>query len=523
MSFVIAAIFAGLVAFWLYKQTRKPEKFPPGPPRWPVIGSIPYISNKENSLLLGLRQPVAKFGPIMGFYIGSEPAVLVADFEVLKEICKLDSTSYRPNLSPMHFFRQGWQTMQDPADKNDGRPPGVIFSNGNYWRQQRRFLSKNLKDFGFGKSSLETLLDEEVLSLCRHMWKESGQGTLPVSLMLPLKGVIISILWTILFGEQRDLNDPDLVQLIKLIDEGLRVVPVQTFLGLILPDPGMTNWPILNKLSGVDILELIWTETNRFIGREITRHRNTFDENNIRGFVDRQLLEIQKTTDPKSSMFGETGFFAMFNNVADIFVAGQDTTSSTILWTLLYLLHHPEVQAKVHQELDEVVGRGRRPGLKDQDNLNYLNAVLLESHRCIGHVPLGVVRQAQEDVQAGQYRIPKGAMIMSGLYFIMNDPKYFENPELFNPDRFIDPDSGKFVSNERVIPFGLGKRNCLGQALGEQEVYIFVAGILSMFEIMPVAGFELPSYKIESSYPGGMVRSAPKFDFIAKPRVDAIN
>jgi len=63
---------------------------------------------------------------------------------------------------------------------------------------------------------------------------------------------------------------------------------------------------------------------------------------------------IQATADPNSSMFGETGFYAMFNNVTDIFIAGQDTTSSSILWTFLYLLHHPDVQTKVHQELDEV-------------------------------------------------------------------------------------------------------------------------------------------------------------------------
>lgn len=171
----------------------------------------------------------------------------------------------------------------------------------------------------------------------------------------------------------------------------------------------------------------------------------------------------------------------------------------------------------------QVVGRGRRPGLKDRDNLHYLNAVILESHRCISHVPLGVVRQAQEEVLAGPYIIPKGATILSGLYFIMNDPDEFENPELFNPDRFIDSVTKKFLPNERVIPFGLGKRNCLGQALGEQEFYIFVGGILSMFEIRQVPGTKLPSYGIEFSFPIGMVRSAPKFDVLLKSRVDVFN
>jgi len=165
------------------------------------------------------------------------------------------------------------------------------------------------------------------------------------------------------------------------------------------------------------------------------------------------------------------------------------------------------------------MGRGNRPGLKDRSNLHYLNAVLLESHRAISHVPFGVVRQAQCEVKAGPYVIPKGATVLSGLYFIMNDEEHFVDPEKFNPERFLDPVTRKFIHNERVIPFGVGKRNCLGQALGEQEFYMFVAGILSMFEIQQVPGTELPSYNIESSFPTGMVRSAPKFDLILKPRV----
>jgi hypothetical protein len=162
-------------------------------------------------------------------------------------------------------------------------------------------------------------------------------------------------LWTILFGEQQDLNDPKLAQLIRLIDEGLRVVSPQTFLGLILPDPAMTMWPILKNLTGMDMVEKLRAGTNTFIGQCIKQHRQTMDENNIRGFVDRQFVEVQKTSDPQSSFYGETGYYAVFNNVADIFIAGQDTTSSSIIWTFLYLLHHPDVQKKVHQELDEVL------------------------------------------------------------------------------------------------------------------------------------------------------------------------
>ena len=105
----------------------------------------------------------------------------------------------------------------------------------------------------------------------------------------------------------------------------------------------------------------------------------------------------------------------------------------------------------------------------------------------------------------------------------MNDPAFFKDPEKFNPDRFIDPETKKFVPNKRVIPFGLGKRNCLGQALGEQEFYMFVGGILASFEVRKVPGKKLPSYDIEESFPIGMVRSAPKFDLLLKARVESFD
>ncbi len=167
-----------------------------------------------------------------------------------------------------------------------------------------------------------------------------------------------------------------------------------------------------------------------------------------------------------------------------------------------------------------MIGKGRQPQVKDKEHLHFLNAVLLESHRAIGHVPFGVVREAKADVRAGKYVIPKGATVLSGIYFIMNDPAYFEHPEKFNPYRFLDPKTKKFITNERVIPSGLGKRNCLGQALGEQEFFLFVGGLLAKFEILQVPGTELPSYNIQSSFPVGMVRSAPKFDVILKPRIE---
>ncbi len=129
MHFIIVSIFAILFAIWYHKRTKKPPGFPPGPPRWPIVGSLPFIAGKNGNLLLGLRDNVKKYGPVVGYYIGNTPTVLVSDFNVLKEICKLDSLSYRPSISPIHFYTEGWETMKGAGPENIGRSPGINFTN----------------------------------------------------------------------------------------------------------------------------------------------------------------------------------------------------------------------------------------------------------------------------------------------------------------------------------------------------------------------------------------------------------
>ena len=89
MNVIFVSIFAALFGVWFYRRTRKPPNFPPGLPRWPVLGSLPHISNKQNNLLFGLRGIVKNFGSVVGYYVGSTPIVLVADFELLK-VTKVD-------------------------------------------------------------------------------------------------------------------------------------------------------------------------------------------------------------------------------------------------------------------------------------------------------------------------------------------------------------------------------------------------------------------------------------------------
>jgi cytochrome P450 len=120
-----------------------------------------------------------------------------------------------------------------------------------------------------------------------------------------------------------------------------------------------------------------------------------------------------------------------------------------------------------------------------------------------------------EDIQLGGFTIPKGTTVLPSLFHALHDPNHFKEPNVFNPDRFINAE-GKFVYDDRMIAFGVGKRVCLGQTLAEKEFFIFFTGILQQFEILPVPGAVLPSYV--DIYPKAIIRSAPQYEVIFKKR-----
>jgi cytochrome P450 len=150
--------------------------------------------------------------------------------------------------------------------------------------------------------------------------------------------------------------------------------------------------------------------------------------------------------------------------------------------------------------------------------LHYLNAVLQESFRTASLVASGVPHYTTKAIKLDSYIIPKGSIIYGSLYHIMNDPEYFKDPHSFKPERFIDGE-GKFVLNDRIFPFGIGKRICLGQTLAEKEFYIFFAGMMQQFQMAAAPGKKLPSYDFDQSFPKGSLRTVPPYDVILKNRL----
>ena len=185
----------------------------------------------------------------------------------------------------------------------------------------------------------------------------------------------------------------------------------------------------------------------------------------------------------------------MRNTTFDLVISGSDTTATTICWILLYLLHNPEVETRLHEEINDVISRNRPPSLTDRRDMPYMEATILEALRIASPVPMALPHSVPHDVTFKGYLIPKDTTIRVNLHSINMDSKIWPEPTKFRPERFLSADQKKVEIPEQHIPFSIGPRSCLGETLAKIGLFLFLAAILQQFKLNPVDKTALPPIK----------------------------
>ncbi|MEM8858324.1 MAG: cytochrome P450, partial [Chloroflexota bacterium] len=190
-----------------------------------------------------------------------------------------------------------------------------------------------------------------------------------------------------------------------------------------------------------------------------------------------------------------------------LFMAGHETTSNAMLWTWYLLSQHPEIEAKVHHEVDTVLN-GRLPTMADLKSLSYTEMVLKESMRKLPPVWMLNARQAVETTTVNGYEIPKGTMIFIPPYVIQNLEENFAEPEKFDPERFL-PERAHEIHKYGWIPFGAGNRVCIGNSFAMMEAQLILATFAQRFkfELDPAESVRLQA-RITMTNRGGMKMKA---------------
>ncbi len=246
-----------------------------------------------------------------------------------------------------------------------------------------------------------------------------------------------------------------------------------------------------------------------YCNEQIQKHKENFSESDEpRDFIEAYLLELNKN---KNEYLTEV---QLMNVAYDIWIAGQETTSNTLIFAMLYCLHNPEKQKLLHKELDTVIGSKRRITSADKNSLPYVSAFINEVQRMVNLLPQNLIHKTTRDVTINGYHIPEGTNILPQISTVLYDETIFPNPMEFKPERFLDS-NGNLKKVEELIPFSVGKRQCLGESLARNELYLITANFFNNFEVLPVDKNNLPSLNKKH----GVTIQPEKFTCIVKKRL----
>ena len=366
---------------------------------------------------------------------------------------------------------------------------------------------------------MEELIQDEIALFKALIEKNKDQ---PFDFINQFNLPILNALWRVTVGERFDYDDPKLISIIERLTE--------MFKRLGRPENVITIcFPWINKIFPTFLEKDKSLKTNHDIlnlmFESIKQHQETLDQNDPRDFTDKVLIEIEKTTDKTSSFYGDIGLENLANTLFDLFLAGSETTSTTLTWAALYMIRYQEVQGKVQEELDRVVGTGKQPSLKDRPNLPYtevrclLNsclqiqvisptlpcqAVLMETQRFANIVPNGVQHVCHRDFTVNGLTIPADTLIQPVFSEILKGD-YWKDGMTFRPERFLD-DAGGVRRDEHFIPFSIGKRQCLGESLAQAELFLFFTSLVRQVQFLPEDEDKVPG---ENYSPGVTILPMP--------------
>ncbi|XP_066299833.1 cytochrome P450 2D4-like isoform X1 [Branchiostoma lanceolatum] len=493
-------LLATCVCLLAYLYLQRPRNLPPGPRGWPIVGNLPMLAMSAFTPAT-LTELSKQYGDVMTIWTGRVPAIVLTGYETIRTalVKRAEDFSSR-KIPPFVADIRGDGTTKDTAK-------GVLMAAyGPHWKHQRKFAMMTLRDFGVGKRSLEGKVNEEANALVQEVLSQNGQ---PFDLKITMQNAVSNIICSIVFGDRFEYGDPDFLRLIRLLNTTVEAkATIVDRLAIILP--AFRHLRLTSK--GEKVVKMFQTLQD-FCGEQIEKHRQTFDPNDIRDFIDAFLLEQQRAEDEQAR---ENFTDKQLQEVLiDLFMAGTETTATTIRWALLYMMINPEIQEKVHQEIDSVLGQSL-PSYAQQNLLPYTTATLAEVQRIKPIGPLSVPHATSRDTTLNGYNIPQGTRILVNLWSVHMDPQLFPEPNQFQPERFLDPD-GTFVKHEALIPFGIGHRVCLGEQLAKMELFMLFVSLMQRFTFHLPEGAPKPS--MVGSYAGGTIINVPfPFELCAIPR-----
>ncbi|XP_055619043.1 probable cytochrome P450 304a1 [Toxorhynchites rutilus septentrionalis] len=506
---LIIGLLAGLLIYRAYRYLfeRPSLNFPPGPPRLPLVGSYPFLLALNYRHLHQAAAKLSKLygSKLIGLYLGPLPTVIVNDYETVKEVLGRADFDGRPDLFMARLRDEHFQRR------------GIFFTDGESWREQRKFFLKTLHQFGFGTRSPQVDADiqeglEELIDLLRDGPKFEHEKLLMDEARFALCPNVFFALFSnvvlrMLIGARLAREDQGV--LFEVGKNALAFHRNGDDYGMLL---SYIPWirHLFPEASKYNLLRKVNQQANEVILSLATKCEKSFDENDIRCFVDAYIKEIKRTNGGLSTGNDEFGFQydQLVIGCADFLVPPLSAIPAKICLILERLMQYPQVQGRMYGELAEVIGTNRLVTLDDRVRLPYCEAVIREGLRIDTLVPSGIPHLSTKDTTLNGYHIPKGTVIVNLLDSIHHDQKFFKDAESFVPERFLNAEGRLAPDQDKSMPFGAGKRVCAGDQFARNALFLAVTSLVQNFTLQLPDGQTSPDIEARQT---GVIRTTPDF------------
>ena len=459
-SNVTTAVVFATTFLLIYYNTRRRSGVPPGPPLVPVVGNL--FSLAGGDVLKTIVQMRQKHGDVFSLYIGTELTVFLNGHDVIYDALVKKGSMFV--LRPYSSFH-----------KLVIRNPGVIYLNGKLWKGQRTLIFKAFNQLVFRNSGqyFNHVLEHEVGKLI-HALDTRADDKVTFNIADILLVSVSNVISELLFKRNFDVGDKFFLETIKKIGNLAEKMGKMLVL--------CNCFPILAKFPG-DVLKADFA--NKTYHSVIDSIRPFIEEakedlNTVVGLYCEEITKMEAKGDRNVD-----GIKHLEPTIYELFGAGSETTSITLLWIILYLMNNPSIQETIYEEISQYKGEERILSLSDAKQLPYCNAVIYEGMRISSVAPLGLPRTVPHDYNFRGFLIPENCTIVTNLHSALTDPAVWDVPEAFRPERFLNETRTEVVIPKQFIPFSIGQRSCLGESIARMELFMFLSSMIANFKFIP--------------------------------------
>ncbi|XP_001945761.2 cytochrome P450 307a1-like [Acyrthosiphon pisum] len=468
---------------------------PDGPTAYPVIGALHAMDGHRDKPFHRFTELSHKYGPVFSMTMGSMPCVIVNDFDSIKEVLITNGSKFggRPDFSRYNVLFAG--------DRNNS----LALCDWSWLQETRRKIARKYcspKVCSSNYGLLDSISSDELDVFLESLAAVTIRGfECEVQLKKQLLMACANMFIRFMCSTQFEYGDPKFQNMVRTFDEIFWDIN-QGYAVDFLPWLKPFYAGHMRKLSK-------WsTQIRRFIMDTVVSKRISYakaaalgspgdyndyaaddvDEQEPIDFTDALLMSLRKEPGLKMN-------HVLFE--LEDFIGGHSAVGNMIMLALSMVATRPHVAQAIRDEAEQVTGGQRLVRLYDKPDMPYTEATLFETLRFISS-PI-VPHVATEDTTIKGFKISKGTCIIINNYEINTSPAYWDNPEVFDPNRFVHRESGTkpcIRKPEYFLPFSTGKRTCIGQQLVSGFGFVLLAGILQRYEVKATAQLAIPEARL---------------------------